>query len=264
MNKVLYITGMYLLVQLGVGVAVSLFTLAESLQDGAAIDTNRPTSPTLLLVALLIASILCFVFGILICRKGWKAPFGWNQTRPHATRIILLSLLATIPLVVFSNCVTEILGLPDIMADSFKEMSNNWWSLCVMAVVGPLAEEVCFRFGIVGSLVSQNRLKPWSAIMVSAMIFGIIHMNPAQMLGATIIGAYFGWLYVKTQSVWPSLLCHIFNNAIAVGMLHYFSSEQTISQMLPSQAYVYIVIAGSAIVLALLLIPLHKALKPFA
>lgn len=253
MKKALYITGMYLLVQLGIGLIISLYTVISTLSKGNASIEDKAAmeiviQPSVMLISLVIASALTFLFAILICQKGFKAPFEWKGSSSRKAKIIILSLLTMLPLVLFSNSLTEVLELSDIMEDNFKMMSASSWALCVMAMIGPLAEEVCFRYGIAGSLLKQKGYTPWLAITVSALIFGIIHMNPAQMLGATVLGMYFGWLFVKTNSIWPSLLCHIFNNALAVIMLQYMSYDFKIASLLPSQSYMYLLIVGSIIV----------------
>ncbi len=83
-----------------------------------------------------------------------------------------------------------------------------FFSLCVFA---PLIEEYLMR----GCMIKI--LKPfgnWFAIIVSSLMFGLLHNNIGQGFGATIIGIVFGFIAVKSQSIWPCIILHAINNFI--------------------------------------------------
>ncbi len=166
-------------------------------------------------------------------------------------------MLGALPLIAIANIVTELLSPPDVTGDYFNQMSMSPWALWVMALIGPLAEEVCFRYGILGSLL-ERKVSPWPAIIASALIFSLVHMNPAQMVGAAILGLYFGWLYARSQSLWPSAACHMLNNAMAVMLLRYTTEDDTISELLPAPWLVWVVLALSLAVFLLIMLPLRS------
>lgn len=253
MKKSLLIVGVFLLIQSALGLLLQVLTTYFP----HAIKTGASTY----LATLLLSSILVFFATIKICGKNLSDPFSWKTNTKKRGFIIAFSLIATLPLIVFSNSLIEILNLPDLMADSFADMADTPWALWVMALSAPLAEEVSFRYGIINSLLEEHRLSKMSIIVVSALIFGIIHFNPSQMVGATIVGLYLGWLFVATKSLWPPLLCHILNNAIAVIMLRNFSSDFMIADLLPNHNMIYIVAAVSLIIFGLCLYLLNKTIK---
>ncbi|MFQ5638258.1 MAG: lysostaphin resistance A-like protein [bacterium] len=51
----------------------------------------------------------------------------------------------------------------------------------------------------------------WSG---SAILFGLLHLNPWQFFHATILGVFFAWLFVKTDSLVPCILGHSLSNAL--------------------------------------------------
>lgn len=255
MKKSLLIVGSFLLIQAVLGLLLELLA------------TNFPhiikVGASTYLATLLLSSILVFFATIKICKKSPIEPFLWKLHTKGGGFIVLLSLITTLPIIVFSNSLIEILNLPDLLADSFSDMADAPLALWVMALSAPLAEEICFRYGIINSLLEERRLSNVSIIIVSAMIFGIIHFNPSQMVGATIVGLYLGWLFVVTKSLWPALLCHILNNAIAVTMLRNFPSDFMIADLLPNHNMIYLVAAVSLIAVGLSLYLLNKTVKSF-
>lgn len=81
------------------------------------------------------------------------------------------------------------------------------------ALIGPICEEIIFR-GIILEGLAQ-KYNPTKAIIFSALIFGIIHLQPLQVISAFFIGLILGWIYLKTQSLWVVIALHVINNTIA-------------------------------------------------
>lgn len=81
------------------------------------------------------------------------------------------------------------------------------------AFVGPICEEIIFRGVILEGFL--RKYDPMKAILFSALIFGIIHLQPLQVVGAFFSGAVLGWIYYKTRSLWVCIFIHIINNFLA-------------------------------------------------
>ena len=106
----------------------------------------------------------------------------------------------------------EILDLPDMMEDMFIGLGSDPWGIVSIAIIGPVAEEVLFRWGIMRHYMPGGA---WRAILISALAFGIIHMNPAQVPFAAAMGVMLGILCWRSCSIaWPIAL-HILNNSLA-------------------------------------------------
>lgn len=78
-----------------------------------------------------------------------------------------------------------------------------------LAVVPAFVEEFMFRGMILSNLLPYGRT---TAIVGSALLFGLMHQNPQQFFYTTAAGLVLGWVYVRTQSIWPCVLLHFFNN----------------------------------------------------
>jgi membrane protease YdiL (CAAX protease family) len=84
--------------------------------------------------------------------------------------------------------------------------------LCI-CIVAPVTEEMIYRGVILRGLLASYGKN--DAIVFSAIVFSIVHINPDQIVFALVIGLFFGWLYVKTYSLWPSIIAHILFNSFS-------------------------------------------------
>jgi membrane protease YdiL (CAAX protease family) len=66
---------------------------------------------------------------------------------------------------------------------------------------------------------------PWTGIIIAAIIFGAIHMNPQQIVYATLLGIIFGWIYYRTRSLLPVIVGHVLNNSVAVASMKIWGTE---------------------------------------
>jgi membrane protease YdiL (CAAX protease family) len=87
--------------------------------------------------------------------------------------------------------------------------------------VAPLSEELFFRGFMFGGL---RRSMPWlGAAAISALIWGVFHFTGPASWGVVvqlvIFGLVLGWLYEKTGSIWPGVVIHAVNNALAFSLL---------------------------------------------
>lgn len=83
--------------------------------------------------------------------------------------------------------------------------------LFYVCILGPIAEEFIYR-GVIISL-----LKPfgkWLAVVVSAAIFGLMHGNIPQAVGAFCSALVFGLIAVKFNSIIPTIVIHMLNNLV--------------------------------------------------
>ena len=79
-------------------------------------------------------------------------------------------------------------------------------------VVGPLAEELVFR-GIIQTRLLRA-MPPWTAVVLQAALFGIIHGTPIQIVYALLLGLALGFLRSRTGSILPGFAAHAAFNAM--------------------------------------------------
>ncbi len=86
----------------------------------------------------------------------------------------------------------------------------------LVVVVGPVVEEVFFR-GFLFRALAQ-RLGFWVAATASAALFSVAHLDVALAGPAFLSGVVFAWVYWRAGSLWPAVLAHTSQNAIAFGL----------------------------------------------
>lgn len=161
-------------------------------------------------------------------------------------KTILLSIPFIVAAMFTFNIVSEFIELPNFMEDAFMGMSRNVFGILAIAVMAPLVEELLFRGAIEGHFLQTGKT-PRMAIFLSALIFGIIHINPAQVPFAFCIGAVFGWLYYRTGSVIPGMIGHFLNNSLATVLMATSTKEEmnqkTVDMIGATPTYILLVLA---------------------
>lgn len=179
------------------------------------ISQTAAISPTVMCVSSLVASLL--TIAVFAWRK-WAVLNGkYINTRPWFTLfwVACLSIGSLIPL----ELLMEQTGieLPKHFQETFRSLMGNDLGFFAIGIVGPIAEEIVFRGAILRRMLDLSGWKGrWTAIVCSAMLFGLVHLNLVQGLNAFLVGLLLGWMYVRTRSIVPGVAFHIVNNCAAV------------------------------------------------
>ena len=129
--------------------------------------------------------------------------------------VLLASVVFIVAMGLWTNYFSELAELPDNMKDVFEQMMNNPLGIISIVVMAPLVEELLFRGAIQGHLMRKWKM-PYLGIVVSSLIFGVVHGNPAQIPFAFVVGMALGWMYYLTGSLIPGMLMHFINNGSSV------------------------------------------------
>ena len=78
--------------------------------------------------------------------------------------------------------------------------------------LGPILEELVFR-GVVFSFLEKSNIKPVFTILITAVLFGFVHMNIVQGVYAAALGIFLGFMRYKYRSIMITILAHIVLNA---------------------------------------------------
>ena len=84
-----------------------------------------------------------------------------------------------------------------------------------VAILAPLGEEIIFR-GFLQQILETHWKDTTRAVLFTALIFSIIHMNPYWFIQIYILGVVLGFLAWKTQSIIAPLILHGLNNSMAL------------------------------------------------
>lgn len=162
--------------------------------------------------------------------NGWQIVVGFF--------IILVANLLASPLadltksVVanFPNFNTYAKNLEDLYNQQVLALSNlkSWpeyiLAIFIMAFFPALFEEIFFR-GAMQNLLEKWWKQPLAAIIVTSLVFSLIHFSVYLFLSRAVLGFVLGLLYYKTKNIWVNIVAHFLNNAIAVSQLFYLSGR---------------------------------------
>ena len=81
-------------------------------------------------------------------------------------------------------------------------------------ITAPIFEELLFRGIILNGLLNKYKNSSKKAIIYSAMVFGLVHLNIPQGINAFIGGIILGFIYCYTKSMKLSIFAHFINNLI--------------------------------------------------
>ena len=166
------------------------------------------------LAATVLSSVLTIV---LFLRLRWT-PVGRDYLRSRPWSALVWTGVATFGTIIPSIWLDEQLALdmPEHVERLLVDIIRQPLGYIFIGILAPVAEEVVFRGAVLRSLltVMEGRWR-WGAIAVSAVIFGAVHGNESQFLHAVLTGVLLGWMYERTRSIVPGLVCHWVNNSLA-------------------------------------------------
>jgi membrane protease YdiL (CAAX protease family) len=167
-----------------------------------------------------LTSIISFGIVLLIGFKKTKRKFNdvfkFNKVSPFLW-IAMVIFMAGFVIVSseFDNILNFILPMPEMFKNIFEALMAEQIfpvALIVMAIIPAFTEELFFR-GLILDGFNRNYTQR-KALLLSALFFGIIHLNPWQFLSGFIIGLFSAWVCINTNSIWLSIYIHLFNNAL--------------------------------------------------
>ena len=177
-----------------------------------------------------LGSILAF--DLLIVRPQTGRKLNFNLSSPNlGTYLIIFPMMFGMMLIAeFITSQIPVTGpffgpFFEFFSDLMAKMTADKATLIVLAVImAPLFEEIVFR-GIIQKGLINKGMKPMPAIIIAAVIFGLVHGNPWQFVGAVLLGCVLGVVYQKTKSLLMPILLHAFNNLISALLIFYGDTE---------------------------------------
>ena len=175
---------------------------------------------------------------IVFVTAGW---FQLSRTylKSHPWSVVVWSVVAAMGAIIPSMCLQELLpqwtGWAEEMARENAEVMGEIMmkpgGYLVVALLPPVVEEMVFRGCILRSLLVWKPQRRWLMIALSALIFALVHLNPAQLVHTFLIGLLLGWMYMRTRSIVPGIAYHWANNTIAYVMFHLYHNPETMEDI---------------------------------
>jgi len=170
----------------------------------------------------IMADILYMITVLIIAREMGKD----ELRRIFAWRDIPLAVFAGVLVMFFgleivkselNNLLQMALPVPNSFFDGWFYEPKNLFLLIVTGSLFPgFSEEIFFR-----GVVARRFYRAYSlrkSILLSAALFGVIHLNPWQAVNAFYLGIFLGWIYWRYKSIWLCMFIHAYHNVLAMLM----------------------------------------------
>lgn len=170
------------------------------------------------LLILLTSYLFIHVFTILISKKtlGIKL-FEPFTNRPKKPKKAFLTVLVAIGIgFLVQVAVQPIYYIIPTSSETgmFATPQTTLLFFIVVAIIPSIFEEWLIRGFILRHLLPLGK---WTAIIVSAGIFGLLHSHPAQAIFAFALGIMLGIVYLNSGgNIWLTFIIHFLNNSFSV------------------------------------------------
>ena len=216
---------------------------------------------TTMIISMTVSSII--IMSLFLYFRWAEVSRSYVRSRPWA--VLFWCALAAAGAVIPSSFLQELMPeLPNLVEEEFDMILRNRWGYFAVGLLAPVCEELVFRGAILRALLHWTP-RHWGAIAISALLFALIHANPAQMPHAFIIGLLLGWLYYRTDSIVPGIVYHWINNSIAyIGYNLYPDPSLKLIDLFGSQRNVAAAVLFSLFILLPALYQLYLRLRKAA
>jgi len=158
-------------------------------------------------------------------RISWSEAFGLEKARqPQAVALGVVAALLFVPLEMAWMYSAQLLLDHPVAQPLVEALQKTDLRLADKAMMGvlavflaPLAEEMIFR-GILYPTLKQAGY-PGTALWVTSLLFGAIHMNWIAFVPLTLFSLLLIWIYEKTGSLWASITAHSLFNFTSFAVL---------------------------------------------
>ena len=177
-----------------------------------------------------VGAIFAFDYFIARPQTGRKLNFNFSPTNVGTYLLIFPMMLGMMFIAEFITSQIPITGpffgeYYEFFSRLMEQMTKDKATMIVLAVImAPIFEEIVFR-GIIQKGLINKGMNPATAIIISSVVFGLVHGNPWQFVGAVLLGCVLGLVYHKTKSLLLPILLHAFNNLCSTILIFYGDSE---------------------------------------
>lgn len=159
--------------------------------------------------------LLLYVFWS--CQNAYVKPLEYCHLRKVSLKSIFLIIVATIFLFIMADYINacSMIVFQNLLDDSLQAVVNRpVEAVFAVAILPAIIEELLFRGMIYRGIV--NRSNKQMAIIISALLFALLHMNFNQMCYAFIMGLAFAVVIYLTDNLTVSILLHMLFNTFTV------------------------------------------------
>lgn len=206
-------------------------------------NLDNPNTISLLYIGQVFGVIVLFIVPSLLFSAFWTRSgiaYTGIKTRASITTLLLgsLGILFAFPLINWLSEVNQQMHLPSALNGIEIWMKNSEaraaemtdiftrgttvgiliLNLFVVAFMAALSEELFFR-GVLQKVLGECVKNKHIAVWIGAVFFSAFHMQFFGFFPRMLMGAYLGYLFLWSGSLWPGIIAHFLNNGMAVFLI---------------------------------------------
>jgi uncharacterized protein len=106
----------------------------------------------------------------------------------------------------------------DVLSN-LKSFPEYIFALFVMAFFPAIFEEIFFR-GAMQNILVRWLKNPWVAILITSIVFSLIHSSIYLFLSRLALGYALGLMYYYTKNIWTNIIIHFINNGFILTVMY--------------------------------------------
>lgn len=127
-----------------------------------------------------------------------------------------------------------------------RGLGRGVWACFTAVISSAVLEELLCR-----GLIFETFRKRWgikTSILFSSLFFGLIHLDVATMVVAVVAGIIFGVLYVRTASLYTTIIIHSINNAMAFALICFGVGDISLREIIGDGIPYYVAYGVAAVI----------------
>ena len=237
-KKILKYLVVYGLLLVAPAVLVAIVTLVKDRLNGGTMDSDTVWDSPYMVPAITVGTLLNII--VFLWRRWAVLDLG-RISRTDVGMVVVMAIVVFLGWFFPEDILQRLIEVPsNLSEEEFNQMTGGVVGLIDTGFLTPVAEELLCRGAILGTLLLLMPRRPWVCIVVSALIFGLIHLNPVQMVFGFLYGLLLGWLYWCTGSMLPGIVVHVANNA-TVMMLPESADDAIANMSLTTEALLSVI-----------------------
>lgn len=137
------------------------------------------------------------------------------------------------------------------------DTSTLFLNLFVVAFMAAIGEELFFR-GMLQKVLIECFKNKHVSVWAGAILFSAFHMQFYGFIPRMFMGAYLGYLFLWSGSLWPGIIAHFMNNGLAVFVGWLINrgeiSDDTDKVGMNTQDWIYVAISAIMVIISLIMI----------
>lgn len=188
-------------------------------------------------------------------QQGYPSTINYNKIEGWLIPVLIIAATA---FSIILERISVLLPMPLKVREIFERVfTKDLFSFMSVVIIAPIVEEILCRGIILKGLLKNYA--PNKAIIISAILFSVLHLNPWQAIPAFFGGLFLGWIYYKTQSVIPGMIFHAAINTTGFAFLFLGNSKQDLPDLFGKMYYPILLV--SALVFTVSCIFINKKVK---